>query len=86
MAVVEELVKGKDGETRDARVRVISKGKAHRLSRPVQKLLPLEVKQKNGVMNREQKEKVTRQTWEREKRPTRAAALDTDWKTRGMID
>ena len=86
MAVVEELVKGKDGETRGARVRVISKGKAHRLNRPVQKLFPLEVKLENGVMNREQKKKVNRQTSEREKRLRRAAALDANWKMRGMID
>ena len=40
IAVVEELVKGNDDETRGARVRVILKGKAHCSSQPVQKLFP----------------------------------------------
>lgn len=44
MAVVESLIVGKDKEVRRAIVRVITKGKAVHLSRPVQKLLPIEIR------------------------------------------
>ena len=44
MAEVEELVKGKDNVVRGATVRVITKGKQVRMSRPIQKLYPIEVK------------------------------------------
>ena len=42
-AVVESLILGKDEQVRGANVRVITKGKIVRLSRPVQKLHPIEV-------------------------------------------
>ena len=44
MAVVESLIVGKDKEVRGANVRVITKGKAVQLSRPVQKLFPIEIR------------------------------------------
>ena len=44
MAVVESLIRGKDNVVRGANVRVIAKGKPVRISRPVQKLYPIEVK------------------------------------------
>ena len=44
MAVVESVIVGKDKEVRGANVRVIMKGKAVHLSRPVQKLLPIEIR------------------------------------------
>ena len=44
MAVVENLIKGKDNVVRGANVRVIAKGKPVYISRPVQKLYPIEVK------------------------------------------
>ena len=44
MAVVESLIRGKDNVVREANVRVIAKGKPVRISRPVQKLYPIEVK------------------------------------------
>ncbi len=44
MGVVKSLVTGKDGVVRGAEVRVITKGKPVHLSRPVQKLYPLEVR------------------------------------------
>ena len=43
MAIVEELIKGKDGEVRGAKVRKAAKGKPIILNRPLQKLFPLEI-------------------------------------------
>ena len=43
LGVVQELVPGKDGEVRGAKVRVASKGKTSIWARPVQKLFPIEV-------------------------------------------
>ena len=44
--VVESLVKGKDSIVRGAKVRVVRKGEPTHLSRPVQKLYPLEISRK----------------------------------------
>ena len=44
MAVVENLIRGRDNVVRGANVRVVVKGKPARISRPVQQLYPLEVK------------------------------------------
>jgi len=44
MAVVESLIVGKDKLVRGANVRVITKGRAIHLSRPVQKLFPVEIR------------------------------------------
>ena len=41
---VEEVIRGRDGVVRGAKVRVITKGKPVVINRPVQKLYPLEVK------------------------------------------
>ena len=41
---VEEVIRGRDGVVRGAKVRVITKGKPIVINRPVQKLYPLEVK------------------------------------------
>lgn len=42
---VEELITGKDGETRGAKVKMLTKkGRPTYLNRPVQKLYPLEVR------------------------------------------
>ena len=43
LAVVERLIAGKDKEIRGGSVRVFTKGKQVRMSRPVQRLFPLEV-------------------------------------------
>ena len=43
MAVAESLILGKDKQVRGTNVRVITKGKIGHLSRPVQKLYPIEV-------------------------------------------
>ena len=46
IGVVESLVKGKDNIVRGGKVRVATKGKLTHLSRPVQKLYPLEIRSK----------------------------------------
>ena len=43
MAVIEGLILGRDEQVRGANVRVITKGKIVHLSRPIQKLYPIEV-------------------------------------------
>ena len=42
-AVIESLIKGNDKVVKGANIRVIAKGKPLRMSRPVQKLYPIEV-------------------------------------------
>jgi len=44
LGVLESLIKGKDDVVRGANIRVITKGKALRMPRSVQKLYPLEVR------------------------------------------
>ena len=41
---MEELIVGKDKVVRGAKIRVITKGKPIRMSRPIQKLYPLEIR------------------------------------------
>ena len=43
MGVIEELITGKDGKTRGATVRKAGKGKSEFITRPLQKLVPLEI-------------------------------------------
>lgn len=83
--VVESLVKGKDGVVRGARVRIVTKGKPIHLSRPVQKLYPLEIRSKGEGLPRadssvQADENPTRTV------PRRNAALDSRWKSRLMLD
>ena len=59
MAVVEELVAGRDGVVRGAKVRLARDGKTVFLSRPVQKLFPTEVKHDEGKNER----KKVRNVW-----------------------
>ena len=83
MAVVESLIVGKDKEVRGANVRVIMKGKAIHLSRPVQKLFPVEIITETSEISDVSKERITRsQRWDV---PRRSAALDAVWKTRAMV-
>ena len=50
MAVIEELITGKDGVTKGATVKKIGKnGKLSILNRPVQKLYPLEISSSSGI-------------------------------------
>ena len=48
LAIVEELVVGKDKEVRGAKVKVAGKGRPVYLNRPIQKLFPLEVQARPG--------------------------------------
>ena len=85
MGVVESLVIGRDGIVRGATVRVITKGKPVHLSRPVQKLYPLEFRSegegtRTPCVHNRNKEILTR------KIPTRNAALDSRCKSRIMLD
>ena len=84
MAVVEGLIVGKDKEVRGANVRVITKGKAVHLSRPVQKLFPIEIRTETFEISDVPKERVTGP--QRRDVPRRSAALDAVWKTRAMVN
>ena len=84
MAVVESLIVGKDKEVRGANVRVITKGKTVHLSRPVQKLFPIEIRTETSEISDVPKERVTGP--QRRDVPRRSAALDAVWKTRAMVN
>jgi len=80
-----EKIKGKDEVVRGANIRVIAKGKPLRMSRPVHKLYPLEVRGETfqgGELQRHAKENPA----PLRRNPTRAAALDARWKTNSMLD
>ena len=83
LAVVERLITGKDEEVRGAIVRVITKEKQARMSRPVQRLFPLEVRAASLEDPPRVNERGAAET--RRERPHRAAALDAAWKTKGML-
>ena len=85
LAVVEGLIAGKDKEVRGAIVRVITKGKQVRISRPVQRLFPLEVHAASQENTRANEGVDERAADTRRDRPRRAAALDAAWKTKGML-
>ncbi|XP_046857689.1 LOW QUALITY PROTEIN: uncharacterized protein LOC124451107 [Xenia sp. Carnegie-2017] len=55
--VIEELVVGKDGVVRGAKVRLVRNGKVVHLNRLVQKLFPTELKHDEGECEREEREK-----------------------------
>ena len=84
MAVVESLIKGRDGVVRGANIWVIVKGKPMHISRPVQKLYPIEVQSETPAEKQEKTGKacpiVHRQN------PASAAALDACWKANLMLD
>ena len=84
MAVVESLIKGRDGVVRGANIRVIVKGKPMCISRPVQKLYPIEVRSETPAAKQEKKGKECPIV--RKRNPARAAALDARWKANLMLD
>ena len=63
MAAVESLIVRKDKEVTGANVRVITKGKAVRLSRPVQQLFPIEIRTETSEISGVHKERVTGPGW-----------------------
>ena len=89
MGKVEELIIGNDKVIRGAKLRVVTNGKPVYLSRPVQKLYPLEVvgeqerllvgDSNEGKNDGAQTSRGVRTT------PRRAAAIDADRKTRAML-
>eukprot|EP00794_Sanderia_malayensis_P017243 gene17243-biopygen14837 len=81
--LVEDLIIGKDGKCRGAVVRkVSSRGKLETLTRPLQKLVPLEISSHECEKTvGKQKERVENESADRS-RPTRAAARDARWKSR----
>ena len=76
------------GVVRGAKLKVFSKGEPVYLSRPIQKLYPVEVGRgckilhdsKAGENDGAEVSTGVRRT------PKRAAAIDSDWKTRAMLD
>ena len=87
MAVIEELIHGRDNKVRGANVRVVTKGKALRLSRPLQKLYPIEVRESSTDVPRSRERQGERErTLPKRVLPRRAAALDAAWKTREMMN
>ncbi|XP_028512935.1 uncharacterized protein LOC110232368 [Exaiptasia diaphana] len=66
MAVVEGIIKGRDNVVRGAKVRVIARGKHARISRPIQRLYPLEVRNEEIFTgNGKNRDIVTRRTSKR---------------------
>ena len=87
MGVVVELIKDKTGIARGAKVRVNGKGKLEILNRPLQKLFPFEVQ--SQIMNGKkevEKEKDDPTPLSPRIRSKRAAAKDSQWKTRLVLD
>ena len=85
MGKVEELIVGKDKEVRGAKVKLLgARGKPVRVSRPVQKLYPLEhsmhTVEEEAIEEHDSEPITMRQI------PRRAAALDSGWRTRYMLD
>ena len=92
---VEEVIRGRDGVVRGAKVKVMTKGKLVLLNRPVQKLYPLEVRTetlKPPVGAEQDDNKTGGEVNGRETvvgargTPRRPAALDAGWKCRLMLD
>ena len=93
MGQVVELIDGKDGFVRGAKVRTCGRGKPEILSRPLQKLFPLELskeRHENGgkgkELNKDANEEQGRNEEEPSARPKRAAAKDSQWKTHFLLD
>ena len=97
IAVVEELIRGKDNEVRGARVRRSGKGKIELLNRPVQKLVPVECAVKNVQERKDEAEgrEVVEDVESREqvkeelpacRRSQRIAAKDARLKTQLVLD
>ena len=92
---VEEVIRGRDGVVRGAKVRVITKGKPVVINRPVQKLYPLEVKAQTLKLSLGEEQEVNKSGGQVNKReavvdargtPHRAAAMDAGWKCRLILD
>ena len=96
---MEELIVRKDGVVRGATVRKYGRGRPEYVTRPLQKLSPLEIITKDSVSTDARKEcsQTVSEGGDREKtdvgsqcrvrnRSTRAAAKDARWRARLMLD
>ena len=86
LAVVKELIVGKDQRVRGERVRVAGKGKPIYLKRPLQKLYPLGIHARPGGKGEAGNAPVTRTEGILHERTKRAAAVNSREKTRAMLD
>ena len=86
LAVVEELIVGKDQRVRGAKVRAAGKGKPIYLKRPLQKLYPLEIQAQPGGKGEAGNAPVTRTEGILHERTKRVAAVNFRDKTRAMLD
>ena len=86
MGVVDGLIRGRDNEVRGAHVRVTTNGRVVNLTRPVQKLYPIEVHAEPNAGTRADRTRLQTARPELRSRPRRAAALDSAWKTRCMVN
>ena len=92
-AIVEGLVVGRDEVVRGAKIRVITKGKPTHMTRPVQKLYPLEIRSATkqagvGVEKTEgkgEKVKVPEVAKNSRRNPRRTAAIASELRTREML-
>ena len=82
MGEVTEVILGQDGEVRGAKVRINRNGKVVYLSRPVQKLYPTEIKRGDRT---EESSDGENEVVTRAERTKRAAALDSEWRTRRAL-
>ena len=76
MRVVEGLICGREKEVRGAHVRVITRGRDVHITRPVQKLYPIEVHAEPNAGKRQDSNRVQVTDLQRSSRPRRVAARD----------
>ena len=82
MAVIEELI-----HRRDNKVRVVTKGKTLCLSRPLQKLHPIKVRESStDVPRSRERQGECERTLQKRVTPCRAVALDAARKMREMMN
>ena len=86
VAIVEELIVGRDKEVRGAKVKVTGKGKPVYLKRPIQKLYPLEVQAQPGGNGEERDTHVANSEGALHDRARRAAGVISKAKTKAMLD
>ena len=87
VAIVEELIVGRDKEVGGAKVKVARKGKPVYLKRPIQKLYPLEVQAQPGGNGEERETHVANSQGALHDRARRAAAvINSKAKTKAMLD
>eukprot|EP00794_Sanderia_malayensis_P019302 gene19302-biopygen16181 len=79
IAIVDEVMLGKDGEPRGAKINKVGRGKLESINRPIQKLYPLEINFVDETRKGMECESDRRQS-------SRAAAKDARWKSKLMLD